>query len=85
MRVGITAPIWLTAALCTLASCAGAPEYDVLIRGGTVYDGSGGPGFVKDVAIAGDTIAAVGDLRDARGVTEIDAGGLAVAPASSTC
>ena len=80
MRVGITAPILLAAALCMLASCAGAPEYDVLIRGGVVYDGSGGPGTVADVAIAGDTIAAVGDLRDARGLTEIDASGLAVAP-----
>jgi N-acyl-D-amino-acid deacylase len=55
-------------------------RYDVVIRNGTVYDGSGGEPFVGDVAIEGDAIAAVGDLRDVRGKTEIDAGGLAVAP-----
>jgi len=55
--------------------------YDVIIRGGTVYDGLGGEGVVADVAISGDTIAAVGDLpADASAPTEIDATGLAVAP-----
>lgn len=55
--------------------------YDVIIRGGTVYDGLGGDGVVADVAIAGDTIAAVGELPPgASATTEIDASGLAVAP-----
>jgi N-acyl-D-amino-acid deacylase len=54
--------------------------YDVVIRGGTLYDGSGRPGRVRDLAISGDSIAAVGSLADARGRTEIDARGLAVAP-----
>jgi N-acyl-D-amino-acid deacylase len=54
--------------------------YDVVIRGGTVYDGSGRPGRVRDVAITGDSIAAIGALADARGRTEVDARGLAVAP-----
>jgi len=66
-----------------LAACAGAPppapDYDLLIRGGTVYDGSGRPGVVTDVAIRGDRIAAVGTVAgSAREV--IDANGLAVAP-----
>jgi N-acyl-D-amino-acid deacylase len=53
--------------------------HDVVIRGGTIYDGSGGKPFAGDVAIDGDRIAAVGTVAE-RGRTEIDAGGLAVAP-----
>lgn len=57
-----------------------AQEYDVIIRGGTVYDGSGGPPVVADVAVRGDRIAAVGDLKDAKARREIDARNRAVAP-----
>src|SRR4029079_17015424 len=39
-----------------------AQAFDVVIRGGTVYDGSGGPGRVADVGLRGDRIVAVGDL-----------------------
>lgn len=66
--------------LALLASCAQKPSYDVLLRGGTIYDGSGEPGRVADLAIHGDTIAAIGDLSGAAGKVEIDARGLAVAP-----
>ena len=59
---------------------ARAQEYNVVLRGGAVYDGSGGPPAVADVAVRGDTVTAVGDLRGARGSREIDARGLAVAP-----
>ena len=62
------------------SACSQAADYDVIIRGGGIYDGSGDPAFVADVAIDGDSVAAVGDLRDARGRTEIDASGLAVSP-----
>jgi N-acyl-D-amino-acid deacylase len=55
-------------------------KYDVIIRHGTVYDGSGGKSFVADVAIQGDTIVAIGDLANATASTEIEAMGLAVAP-----
>jgi N-acyl-D-amino-acid deacylase len=70
----------LSAALGATA-CGEPPRYDVLIRGGTVYDGSGGPPVDADVAIVGDSIVAVGSI-DARAVaaSEIDARGLAVAP-----
>ena len=54
--------------------------YDVVIRGGNIYDGSGSPHFVGDVALQQDTIAAIGDLSNAKGKKEIDAKGLAVAP-----
>ena len=56
-------------------------DYDVLIRGGTVYDGSGGPPFLGDVAITGDSIVSVGPAGGNRSERrEIDAAGLAVAP-----
>jgi N-acyl-D-aspartate/D-glutamate deacylase len=62
------------------ASCAAAPQYDVVIRHGTVYDGSGVAGAVEDLAIQGDRVAARGDLSGAHGKQEVDASGLAVAP-----
>jgi len=62
-----------------LAACGG-PTYDVLIHGGTVYDGTGAPGVTADVAIQGDSIVAVGDLAGARARLRIDATGMAVAP-----
>ncbi|NIN72691.1 MAG: D-aminoacylase, partial [Gemmatimonadetes bacterium] len=62
-----------------VAACA-SPDYDIVIRGGTVYDGSGGAPTVADVGIAGDTVAAIGALADASGRVEIDATGMAVAP-----
>ncbi|MBN1514228.1 MAG: D-aminoacylase [Phycisphaerae bacterium] len=63
-----------------VAGCGPSVTYDVLIRNGTVYDGSGGEPVLADVAINGDTIVGVGSMSDARGRTEIDAAGLAVAP-----
>ncbi|MBV9327531.1 MAG: D-aminoacylase [Chloroflexi bacterium] len=58
-----------------------ATQYDVIIRNGTLYDGSGGPPVVGDVAIVGDTLASVGaPLRDAHGDVDIDATGQAVTP-----
>ena len=53
--------------------------HDVVIRGGTIYDGSGGTPFPGDVAIDGDRIARVGAVHEC-GRAEIDAAGLAVAP-----
>ena len=54
--------------------------YDLIIRGGTVYDGTGAPGVRADVAVRDGKIAAIGDLKDARAARELDAAGLAVAP-----
>ncbi|HEY1582707.1 MAG TPA: D-aminoacylase [Chthoniobacterales bacterium] len=54
--------------------------YDVLIKNGTVYDGSAGEGRQADVALRGDRIAAVGDLAQSKAGLTIDAKGLAVAP-----
>src|SRR5438034_2323882 len=70
--------------LCWLfLACVGvarAENCDILIRGGTVYDGSGARPRQIDVALRGDRIAAVGHLGDARAKTVVDAKGLAVAP-----
>ncbi len=55
-------------------------NYDVLIRNGTIYDGTGEPPTQADLAIAGDRIVAIGHLPFARGKIEIDAQGKAVAP-----
>jgi N-acyl-D-amino-acid deacylase len=52
---------------------------DIVIRGGTIYDGSGGAPFVADLSIAGDTIAAIAPTPG-KGTIELDARGLAVAP-----
>src|SRR5947209_10255213 len=60
--------------------CSRPPQYDVVIRHGTVYDGTGASGVVEDVAINGDRIATIGALGNAHGRQEIDATGFAVAP-----
>jgi N-acyl-D-amino-acid deacylase len=72
--------ILAAAAAAALTACATAPSYDTIIRGGTVYDGTGAAGVAADVAIEGDRIAAVGDLGNAKAQTVIDASGKAVAP-----
>jgi N-acyl-D-amino-acid deacylase len=55
-------------------------DFDVIIRGGSVYDGTGAEARQADVAIRGDRIAAIGDLKTAIAKTIVDAKGLAVAP-----
>ncbi len=56
------------------------PAFDLLIRGGTVVDGTGGPPFRADVGIAGDTIVALDAISPARARRVIDATGLHVSP-----
>ena len=77
-----------------LAGCAGSPRptpaattstqvddaYDVIVRNGLLFDGTGTPGRRADVGIRGDRVASVGDLSGARAATETDASGKAVAP-----
>jgi N-acyl-D-amino-acid deacylase len=70
----------ILASALLLGACAPAADYDVIIRNGTIYDGSGEAPFVADLAIDADTIAAIGTLEDVRGRTQIDAQGLAVTP-----
>jgi len=62
-----------------LSGCA-KPHYDTIIRHGTIYDGTGGPPIAGDLAIRGDTIAAIGDLGKATATQELEVRSLAVAP-----
>jgi hypothetical protein len=74
-------PFWLLSLLVSgVALHAADSSYDVIIRNGTIYDGSGGNPFTGDVAIRGDKIVAIGNLAGAKAKVEIDARGLAVAP-----
>lgn len=70
----------LTVFACFAPIASADPPLDVIIKGGTVYDGTGAEGRVADVAIRGDRIAAVGDFPNTSARNTIDAHGLAVAP-----
>ena len=75
---GLLAPLALL-----LASCASVPPpatADLLIRGGTIVDGSGGAPFVGDVAVRGDRVVAVAPSLQMRAARTIDASGLTVTP-----
>jgi len=65
---------------CFVAACTSASSYDVILRGGNIYDGSGEKPYIGDVAFDGDRIAAIGDIGAATAPTEIDVKGQAVAP-----
>ena len=69
----------LPLSLLALSGAAAPPAYDVVVRNGMIYDGSGGTPFAADIAVSGDRIAAIGPHL-ARGRTEINAHGEAVAP-----
>jgi N-acyl-D-amino-acid deacylase len=56
------------------------PNYNIILRNGTIYDGTGAAPIIGDVAIEGDKIVAVGDIGDISGKQELDLDGLAVAP-----
>ncbi len=68
------------AVLIPCISLNAADAFDLLIRNGLIYDGSGNPPVAGDVAVNGDKLAAVGKLANAKGRIELDAKGRAVAP-----
>ena len=65
--------------LVSASAVAQAPAYDLIVRGGTIYDGSGKPPVVGDVAIKDDRIVAVGKV-EGQAEHEVAANGMAVAP-----
>ena len=71
---------YLPAFFLLICGCTRGADYDLIIRGGTIYDGTGTAPYIADVALIADTIAAIGNLADTRGAEEINAEGLAVAP-----
>jgi len=89
----MTKPFWIVGTLACLlgiAACSllpkskppktAAPVYDLVIAGGTIYDGSGAPPFTGDVAIKGDRVAYVGPRAQGHATRTIDVTGKAVAP-----
>ncbi len=70
----------LLSCLLLLTACSSPTKYDLVIRNGMIYDGSGAEPYAGDVAINADTIAALGRIANAAAAREIDARGLAVAP-----
>ena len=66
--------------LVPVAHSLQAPQYDLVIRNGRIVDGSGRAGYVADLAIKSDRIAAIGKLSQATATRTIDAQGLVIAP-----
>lgn len=63
-----------------LAGCQTSENYDTILRNGIIVDGSGEKSFQADIAIQGDTIVKIGDLKSNKAVNEIDLNGMVVAP-----
>lgn len=74
----LSAPRWLLPLL--LSWTCGAADFDLIIRGARIADGSGNPWFVADIGIRGDTIAAMGKLDGRSATVEIQARGLTAVP-----
>jgi len=80
-RTGVASAALAAALLgSSIAHGADAPAYDLLIRDGVIYDGSGGEAYRGDIAISGDKIVAVGKSVPGTARQVVDANGLAVAP-----
>jgi N-acyl-D-amino-acid deacylase len=76
-------PLLPIALALLLAACQvkpPAPEFDVIVRNGTIYDGSGQQPSKGDIGVRGQHITAIGDLAKAHAAREVDAAGMAVAP-----
>src|SRR5438128_3836277 len=77
---GLVSILWNGPQSLAAEAKTGGEDFDVLIRGGSIYDGSGNPPQRADVGIKGDRIAAVGDLAKTTAKIVVDANNLAVAP-----
>ncbi len=80
VSLSLTLATMLLFSFVSNATTTSAPKYDLLIKNGLVIDGSGRPGYIADIAINGDRIAAIGKLKDVSAAREIDAAGMVVAP-----
>ncbi|HRH59838.1 MAG TPA: D-aminoacylase [Chitinophagaceae bacterium] len=68
------------AVIVAFISCNDKTQYDTIIRNAMIYDGGGGEPYKADIGINADTIAFIGDLKNAAAKNETDANGKAVAP-----
>src|SRR5438132_1525527 len=80
VRISVVSLLTLTSLLGLSTVFSSAPAYDLIIKNGRVVDGSGRHGFKADVAIKGNRIARIGNLRGANAKRVIDARGQIVAP-----
>ena len=80
MKIQIATVLIVLCALIGVTISARAADFDIILRGGWIYDGSGRPPMVGDLGLKNDTIAAVGELGGRSARKEIDVSGLAVAP-----
>lgn len=82
LRSSVARPLLLPAAALLLAgaTAASAADYDLIIAGGRVVDGTGAPWFRADVGVRGESIVALGDLSGASAERRVEAGGRVVAP-----
>ncbi len=71
---------YLLVFLLLICGCTHGPDYDLILRGGTIYDGSGNAPYIADIAVNEDRIAVIGTLANARGALELDVDGFAVSP-----
>ncbi|MCH8121570.1 MAG: D-aminoacylase [Bacteroidetes bacterium] len=79
LRLCVRFPI-LVVAVAFFVSCSAPADFETLLTGGTIYDGSGETPYVADVGIRADTIAAIGDLSEFSAAQVKDVSGLAVSP-----
>jgi N-acyl-D-amino-acid deacylase len=70
----------IAAIVFLLTACNLVEQHDLIIRNALIFDGTGKPPVAGDLAISGDTIAAIGDLSALKAKSEIDAKGLALSP-----
>ena len=80
VSLSLILPTMLLFSLVSSGTSTPAPKYDLLIKNGLVIDGSGRPGYIADVAIVGDRIVRIGNLKSTSAVREINAKGMVVAP-----
>jgi N-acyl-D-amino-acid deacylase len=80
VRLASLLPFLLFAAAAASGANALAADYDLIIAGGRVVDGTGAPWFRADVGVRGDRIATVGELSSAFSERRVDAAGRVVAP-----
>ncbi|MFZ2029877.1 MAG: D-aminoacylase [Vitreimonas sp.] len=76
----LLAALAISACATTSAAAPGAAPYDIILRGGTIYDGTGTPGVREDVAVRDGHIVTLGNLSSAHAREEVDVSGQAVAP-----
>ena len=72
--------IYSLAVLLIMTTACSSPDYDTIIRNGTIYDGRGLKPYSADLAINADTIAFIGDLSEKTAAEELDASNMAVSP-----